>query len=241
MKKILLLVVAIFSLTGCMNKYADFYTDETKGQDITKNPYLIKSNKILFDIRNSDPRKDSVQMWENGYYRLGYSSFIAERVNQRKAIDHAKTIKATQVLAYEKHRYTLVNGLGGITLFQYEATYWVKFKTRILGCNTNKMTADDCRKVGTNKGVLVSRVVIGSPAWKNEIFIGDLIIKIGNTTILTMNDYRNALKQNAGKLTDIHLIRLIAKDTIGRVHKQVLLNHALKEENKSINIDLKGI
>lgn len=105
----------------------------------------------------------------------------------------------------------------------YYAGYWVKAKPPIIGVNVSPLSADQHRQIGTNSGVLVRVVVIGSPAFKADIFKGDYLMAIGGDPIASIDDFKGAARAHAGTLVDVQLLR-----DGQRITKQVRLADAPK-------------
>lgn len=89
----------------------------------------------------------------------------------------------------------------------YYAGYWVKAKPPIIGVNVSPLSAEQHRQIGTNSGVLVRVVVIGSPAFKADIFKGDYLMAIGGDPVTSIDDFKGAARTHAGTLIDVQLLR----------------------------------
>jgi len=92
----LFLILILFCLLslGCAKPYSQFYNDETNGFDVTTSP--------LYEISDGEPKvinsnfanieNDNITMFENGYLRLGNSSFNAKTIGEYGAIAQAKKL-----------------------------------------------------------------------------------------------------------------------------------------------------
>jgi len=84
----LFLILILFGLLGwgCLKPYPQFYHDETNGFDVTTSP--------LYEIPDGEPKvinsnfanieNDDITMFEDGYIRLGYSSFNAKHYGEHE-------------------------------------------------------------------------------------------------------------------------------------------------------------
>lgn len=91
--------------------------------------------------------------------------------------------------------------------YDYLATYWVKIKPRILGVITLDLSPEIRQKIGSNKGVIVSVIIKGSPAFVSDILKDDILKRIGEKEILDTKSFQDILEQYAGKKVEIFLIR----------------------------------
>lgn len=115
MKRIMLLAIMSMMMVGCTTPFSQFYYDQTGGVDITKIPTVIISHDEPKVFRGSKEEEDSLQMLENGYALVGYSSFNAGNVNENEVIDQAKKVHASVVILYSKYTGT-VSGVLPLTL-----------------------------------------------------------------------------------------------------------------------------
>ncbi len=89
----------------------------------------------------------------------------------------------------------------------YDAAYWAKGKPPIFGVNFLPLTPEQHRAIGTNSGVMVQVVMIGSPAFKADIFKGDYLMAIGGEPINTAEDFQAATRRYAGTQVDVQILR----------------------------------
>jgi hypothetical protein len=89
----------------------------------------------------------------------------------------------------------------------YYAGYWVKAKPSIFGVMVRPLSAEEHRQIGTNSGMLVRVVVIGSPAYKADIFKDDYLMSIGGDSITSAEDFQAAAHKYAGTAVDVQIIR----------------------------------
>lgn len=123
--------------------------------------------------------------------------------------------------AFNGYGTTHVNGYGSSTSYgtsttfvpmtahraNYYAGYWVKLKPAVLGVTLLPLTADQHRTIGTNAGLLVRVVVIGSPAYKADIFRGDYLMAINGESTSDVQDALRILKTHAGQSVKLSLLR----------------------------------
>ncbi len=103
--------------------------------------------------------------------------------------------------------------------YDYGATYWVQRKSTIFGLLPIDLDADLRAEIQSNKGMLVEAVIKNSPAFRSDIFRGDIVKTIGTIDIFDRNNYEEALMKYAGKMTRVIILR---KGKL--IEKEVLLN-----------------
>ncbi len=88
MKKCWSVLIALLCI-GCARPYAQYYHDMVQGADTSNAIFTTEEPKLLQgNINNIEG--DNLQMIENGYGLLGYSSFTGPQQNQNQAIAKAK-------------------------------------------------------------------------------------------------------------------------------------------------------
>lgn len=117
MKRIITLTIWSFLMVGCATPYSQFYYDQTGGVDITTNTIVIlsKDEPQIFRGNIDNQEEETLQMFEDGYSLVGYSSFNAGNVNEKQAITQAKNVHASVVITYSKYTGT-VSGILPLTL-----------------------------------------------------------------------------------------------------------------------------
>jgi membrane-associated protease RseP (regulator of RpoE activity) len=101
MKKYWSVLIAILFI-GCARPYAQYYHDNIRGMDTsniiftTEEPKLLRGNMDTVDA-------DCLQMAEEGYALLGYSSFHGPKFNENQAVNQARQLKASVVVVYSKY------------------------------------------------------------------------------------------------------------------------------------------
>lgn len=90
---------------------------------------------------------------------------------------------------------------------EYYAGYWVKSKPPILGVLVAPLSPEQHKQLGTNSGVLVRVVVIGSPAYKADIFKGDFLMSIDDDAFDTGEDFQSVTRAHAGQSVKLSIVR----------------------------------
>ena len=103
------------------------------------------------------------------------------------------------------------------------ATYWIKRKPRMFGTEYEDLPENIRRKIGSNKGVLVTVVIKNSPAFNADIFSGDVIKNMGDVLITNVETINNAIDKYQGQEVDV----LIFRDD-KEIHKKIKIG---KEPN----------
>ena len=117
MKKAVI-ILAVLAVGGCMtNPYSKHYYDYTEGKGIQGAQRLIPLDKNTDpEVRQgSDPDKDGMEMFRNGYAIIGESIFNAGSVDSSKAKSQALRVGAEVVLLYSHYTDT-VSGSMPLTL-----------------------------------------------------------------------------------------------------------------------------
>jgi hypothetical protein len=89
----------------------------------------------------------------------------------------------------------------------YLATFWRKEKPRVFGAGVTPLPPELRQSLERNTGVLVKTVTDGSPAFRANILVGDVIVAIGDKLIETSEDYVRIVDFYAGKSCDVHVLR----------------------------------
>ena len=90
----------------------------------------------------------------------------------------------------------------------FVAFYFAKTKSRLgTFLSDSELDTKTRRGIGTNAGLEVVEVVIGSPAFKANIFPGDIMLSIGDITISSHDDYETALDKYEDQAVTIKLYR----------------------------------
>lgn len=182
--------------------------------------------------------EDNISMLEKGYDMMGTSGFEAGDVPADLALQHGKAIKADTVLVYSKYgsAKTAASKISAIkesakknggevdpndlqdedTQYKYFASYWAKLPTPLLGVHIIKLIPktidEDVKKAAVaNNGLKVLAVIKDSPADKAGLMRGDVLYKIGSTSLIKPEDLSPAVRQLQGQTVAIEYEREGAK------------------------------
>lgn len=89
----------------------------------------------------------------------------------------------------------------------YLATYWVKLKPPIFGTYLRDLTTEVRQEIGSNKGMLITAVIKGSPTFHADIFRGDVLRQIGDIDIYSSESFQKALEKYQGQSVDVLISR----------------------------------
>jgi hypothetical protein len=106
--------------------------------------------------------------------------------------------------------------------YDYGASYWIKTKSVRIGTFVVDMDADTRAKIESNKGLLIDVVVKNSPAYKADIFRGDILKKIGSVDIYSTEDFQTALETYAHQSVTVVIYR-----SGKEIEKQITLNSSI--------------
>lgn len=101
--------------------------------------------------------------------------------------------------------------------YDYGATYWVKRKSITFGIVPVDLDADLRAKIQSNKGMLIEAVIKNSPAFRADIFRGDILKSIGTIDIYERSNLEEALNKYIGTMAKVIILRngkLIEKEVI---------------------------
>lgn len=230
MKKIFLILFTLL-IIGCSstNPYADTYI-RTSEPNIKSDSTPPLSNSDITVINSKDTREDMVDVYENGYEMIGYSSFNTVDLSERYVREQALNVGATLVIYSKKFvsqdselepvffngfcygGYYSVNCTGADwqyvlkSRYDYLATFWIKTKLSGLGILIQDISQDKRKELGINYGVEIQAIRKDSEA-RNDLALGDVIIKIGENDIKNKEDYKKVTDENKGKKIKIEILR----------------------------------
>ncbi len=101
-----LAIILCIYLSSCVNHYQSFYQDKLNGQPVTSLPMYEPTIGEPQVIIGKNIETDNIDMLENGFYSIGYSSFQAANATREAAIDQAKKVHAAAVVLYGKYSHT---------------------------------------------------------------------------------------------------------------------------------------
>lgn len=88
-------------LSGCTSGYEDFYVDESHINGHLVNWQIENESPIVYES-SGDFARDNNLMWEQGYARIGYSSFNGSLEGKNSMIEQAKKIGAHAIVSSVK-------------------------------------------------------------------------------------------------------------------------------------------
>jgi hypothetical protein len=247
MKKVAVVGFLLLASVGCANPFSKYYTDKLNGRPIEECPDLIPAEGKPTVTVVGDIHAANLDMLENGYRMIGFSTFQSSAVELKKAWHQAKAVHAEVVLVKSRYDHTeqgtvavtttqAVNtqfsgsysGLysGGtyygsattyvptthyfpysVDKFDYVASYWVKSMPGPFGAYFNDLTQQQRQALGRNRGVCITVVRKGSPAFNADILRGDLLLKIDGQEVIDVPSVIAVLHEKAGQPVDLTLNR----------------------------------
>ncbi len=228
--KTYLIVVIAFLLVGCAkNMVSQSYHDTSIGFDITKDSILSNDSPNIL-LGGNNQGNDHLNMLEQGYIMIGYSSFVKNdnalrgaNFDENQVLSQAKKIYSSVVLLYANMMQPMYLGLqGNLIPFnrnRYLATYYIKTKAPIFGVYILDLSPEVRQKIGSNNGVIVYVVVKDSPAFLADILKGDIIRKIGDVDIIDVRSFQEVFRHYIGKKVNVLILREGQE-----INKQIQLN-----------------
>ena len=93
------------------------------------------------------------------------------------------------------------------TTFDFAATFWVKSKPMALGAYFQDLSQEQRKRIGSNKGAVISIIVDKSPAFYADVLSGDIIKSINGIEIIDANSVLDIIGRNAGQTVSIEIVR----------------------------------
>jgi hypothetical protein len=90
--------------------------------------------------------------------------------------------------------------------YDYGALYLVKTRYAF-GARFRDLTDDEHRAIQSNKGVCITIVVEGSPAFKNDVLVGDMIMAIDGQPAYGSRATTELLQANRGRTIELTILR----------------------------------
>jgi len=172
------------------------YTNTLSGQM----PLLVPDNKVITTNSSGTANYTGNGSFSGINYGTGnrYSG-TSNMYGTANAYGHATTtVYGTQTM------YVPYN----INRYDYLASFWIKNKQPVLGIMIRDLTSDERAKIGTNKGIFAYAIIKNSPAYKADLFKGDIVIKINNDDIFSSNNFLILLNTKyVGKKVTLTIIR----------------------------------
>ncbi len=168
-----------------------------------------------------DKKEDYQRMHEKGYELVGYSNFTAGDIAPELALPQARKVGAEMVLLYSEktgNRQGSVQELKDAKArgekirsedikdrpmgYSYFATYWAKIMPPVLGVHV--LVPKESEKPD---GLIVLVVMDGSPAEKAGIKKDDILSKIGDVEVNTIEQLNQAMTKFSGQAVTIEYKR----------------------------------
>lgn len=94
-----------------------------------------------------------------------------------------------------------------VNRLDYYATYWIKVKQFSLGVSIDNLTDELRKSIESNKGVYITVVVKGSPAFDNNLLVGDIIRRINSVEVSDGSHFVELIAQNKGRQIELEIVR----------------------------------
>jgi membrane-associated protease RseP (regulator of RpoE activity) len=189
-----------------------------------KTPDVELTTEPTFHTSSGDAKQDVTALESAGYEVVGYSAFNGKESGQKAVAKQAKKVGATDVVYLEKYTDTQSTGAIGNTSFsrwgafsfvtpmsirRYDqvAIYFRKAPREGLGVYPRPLTDEEKQQIGSNKGLFITAVVNGSPAFVADILPGDILIDLGGHAVWDGDSVRAAMATATGKTVSVTLRR----------------------------------
>lgn len=104
LRRTFLICVALATLSGCENPYAEFYkSTRAPGVTIAAEPSAIEPRIVS---SSGDLQRDVQRMFEDGYAVIGVASFVGPAQHESAAVSQAKKVGAAIVIIANQYRNT---------------------------------------------------------------------------------------------------------------------------------------
>lgn len=113
--KIFIVTTLLLLLSACASPFTQYYQDSTAGVGVKGNPILMPFVGDPIVRKGDNPKEDLIKMVEDGYVKIGLSSFNAGNVNEDGALNQARAVNAAIVLIYSKYTNTVTGAMPLVT------------------------------------------------------------------------------------------------------------------------------
>lgn len=222
MKSIFLILAAAFLSIGCRNPYLDFYK-EVRPQGEVRDPAIFLPAEGLTIREGSNPEEESRKMLEEGFLPIGYSSFNGGEASEMMLREQAVKVGASHVIVYRKQTASMQGSANyfmpslGMSLsvpqehrrFDHLAQYFgLQNPKRVrLGIFYADLTPEMKTKIQSNKGVFITAVIKGSPAYRVDLLRWDIIRTVNDIPVDDKNHFSSLLTQSSGQMVTLGLVR----------------------------------
>jgi len=94
-----------------------------------------------------------------------------------------------------------------VVRYDYYASYWVKLKIIRLGIYSKDLTDELRKTVGSNKGVYIIGIVKGTPAFNNDLLVGDIIRRVNGIEVIDNIQFHNWLDETHPSEIEFEIFR----------------------------------
>jgi len=91
--------------------------------------------------------------------------------------------------------------------YDYLAVYWIKGKPPVFGVHVKDLTPEIRQSIGSNRGLLVNVVIKNSPAFRADIFKGDILRKINDVDLYDAHNFSAIVAKFAGQKVIVTILR----------------------------------
>ena len=91
--------------------------------------------------------------------------------------------------------------------YSYDASFWRKSIPPTLGVYGNPLPSEMRQALQRNAGVLITIVVDGSPAFRANILVGDVLVGLGGETVESPPQLTDLLDEHGGELVEVTVLR----------------------------------
>ena len=181
-------------------------------------PQVLTSNDLDADVR---------RLLEDGYFMVGASSWVGTPEDAKATAKFAKKIRANIALVQYRYIDTVSGGteivmlplnFGGmignaqpVSFARYEQTayFFVKAKPEKIGLGLllEPLSPIQVRATGSGKGLSISVVVRGSPAFDAGMIAEDIVLTIAEQDASTLDRIAQIKADYAGQTVPVEIIR----------------------------------
>lgn len=232
-RSFLIFIVCCLLSAGCRNYVSPYtltYIDETRGIDFSASPYFEKSDgfPVVIEISSGNVTEAEIELINDGYIRIGLSSFNAQAQHEYGVTQQAKKVHASRAIWYNQHTHTESktrtvphiefqtdrsgNIIGDKTTYRDEtsntryfdhgASYWVKVKDSVIRLGVAVKKSHTYSK-NSHRGLQIVGIRKNSPASQVGFFRGDILSRIGKISIHDKESLLRALDKYAGKKVSV--------------------------------------
>lgn len=228
MKQAARILILSLAFAGSTSAIAGPHDDFFQSYDVQREDIVL--SKSPPQVYTSNDLDADVRRWtEDGYIMVGASSWQGGIEDAKKTGKFAKKIKASVALVKVRFIETVsggtqfmmmpvIGGYGGmigsarpVSFDRYEQTtcFFAKLKPEKIGIGVRyqPITQSQAKTIGSAKGIAVTLVVRGSPAFDAGIIAGDLIQTVAGQDYSTRDRMDRVKADYAGQTVPVEIIR----------------------------------